>query len=214
MTIPKIIHQIHLGGSAYTNNMKKWQASWKIKNPTFQYMLWTDHIIRKIPIKNRETLASCSNFSEKSDILRYEILYKYGGVYVDTDMECLREIDTFLKNENFIVCKQIPEEETGDKVCGAFLAAEKKHKLIGKLVEGIRNRNHTHGNESADKKFGPRYISDVIDKKYYKDSKYVYPFMWYDKYSYENNSKKYPEAYAVHYWNASWWDNKSDDDNY
>ena len=166
-----------------------------------------------MPIQNRETLPFCRNFSEQSDILRFEILYNYGGVYVDTDMECLKSINTFLENENFIVCKQIPQKETGNKVCGAFLAAEKNNKLIGKLVEGIKNRNHTHADEDSGKKFGPGYIEDTVDKKYYKDSKYVYPFMWYDEYSYENNSKKYPNAYAVHYWSASWWGGKSNDNN-
>ena len=29
----------------------------------------------------------------KSDIARYEIIYRYGGVYIDTDFECLRPLD-------------------------------------------------------------------------------------------------------------------------
>ena len=31
----------------------------------------------------------------KSDILRYEILYKYGGVYIDTDYECVTNIGKY-----------------------------------------------------------------------------------------------------------------------
>jgi mannosyltransferase OCH1-like enzyme len=38
-----------------------------------------------------------SNFGEKSDIWRYEILFRLGGVYVDTDFECVRPFDSLLE---------------------------------------------------------------------------------------------------------------------
>ena len=42
---------------------------------------------------------------ERADILRLEILYRYGGVYVDGDLECLRPLDDVLDGEDFVgVC--------------------------------------------------------------------------------------------------------------
>ena len=35
---------------------------------------------------------------EKSDIFRYEILYRFGGVYVDTDFECIKPFECFAQN--------------------------------------------------------------------------------------------------------------------
>ena len=43
-------------------------------------------------MKNKLAFSQASNWGMKSDILRYEILMKYGGVYVDTDYECLINI--------------------------------------------------------------------------------------------------------------------------
>ena len=43
-------------------------------------------------LKNQKAYSSAKNWGMKSDILRYEILQKFGGVYIDTDYECLQNI--------------------------------------------------------------------------------------------------------------------------
>ena len=43
-------------------------------------------------MKNNFAFSQASNWGMKSDIFRYEILMKYGGVYIDTDYECLINI--------------------------------------------------------------------------------------------------------------------------
>ena len=86
MNIPKIIHQIHLGSSPLSDLEKKWQLSWKKNNPEYIYILWDEQkIAQHIEITHAQAFYDCKNFSEKSDILRFEILYQFGGVYVDTD---------------------------------------------------------------------------------------------------------------------------------
>jgi mannosyltransferase OCH1-like enzyme len=37
----------------------------------------------------------------KSDILRYEILYREGGIYIDIDYECLQSIENIINNCTF-----------------------------------------------------------------------------------------------------------------
>lgn len=88
--IPKIIHFIWLGSRLpewYYENIKKWQA----KLPEFHILFWDDwHADDFIKNKQSENLYNqSSNFGVKSDILRYEILNKIGGLYVDTDFLCI-----------------------------------------------------------------------------------------------------------------------------
>lgn len=47
-------------------------------------------------LKNVEALKCAKNYGEKSDILRYEILCQFGGIYVDCDFECLKSFDGLL----------------------------------------------------------------------------------------------------------------------
>ena len=48
--------------------------------------------VKSIILKNKKAYSLAKNWGMKSDILRYEILQKFGGVYIDTDYECLQNI--------------------------------------------------------------------------------------------------------------------------
>ena len=88
--IPKIIHFIWLGAP-----MPEWYAKniedWKNKNPDFEVKIWGNEEVEEfLPEMKTKTLYLASpSWGNKSDILRYEILKKYGGLYVDVDFLCL-----------------------------------------------------------------------------------------------------------------------------
>src|SRR5271157_4561121 len=85
--IPKIIHQIWLGGDLPKKYFKLIETFKKF-NPDWIHMLWTDENIKDLDLINKEIFDKQINMGSKSDILRYEILKKYGGIYFDTDFEC------------------------------------------------------------------------------------------------------------------------------
>lgn len=208
--IPKVIHQIHLGNKPLSNQELKWQKTWKTYNPDWEFILWDDERLKSIDIINQDYLDDCDNYSMKSDILRFDILYQFGGLYIDTDFECLKPIDPLFNDKDFIVCRQNPN---GPSVCGAFFAATEHNSLVRKLVEGIPQRSITHKGKHCVAKYGPTYITDVIDENYGQEFKYskafepryVYPFMWNKKHSTKDDLNKiYPQAYAAHWWNISW----------
>ena len=206
--IPKIIHQIHMGEQPLSNQELKWQQTWKKYNPDWELILWNDERLKTINIINEKYLDSCDNYSMKSDILRFDILYQFGGVYVDTDFECLKNLDPFLSEKDFVICKQIPERQHGAKICGAFMAANKFNQHIGKLVNGIADRSVSHKDKNAVLRYGPFYLQDNIPEELVLDSKYVYPFMWYEakgiSRNHTNLKQAFPESFAVHHWNGSW----------
>ena len=92
--IPKIVHQIWLGGPV-PEVYQAWMSSWLALNG-WEYKLWTDEELKTFHLHNKDLFDMAKNFGEKSDILRLEILFQYGGGYVDTDFECLRP-DSFSK---------------------------------------------------------------------------------------------------------------------
>jgi mannosyltransferase OCH1-like enzyme len=51
-----------------------------------------------------ESFDRATNVGMKSDVLRYEILWRYGGVYVDVDYECLENIDQLSDSSSFFCC--------------------------------------------------------------------------------------------------------------
>lgn len=202
--IPKIIHQIHLGDTPLSEEEIAWMNSWKHFNPEWKMILWDDSLINNFSIKNKDQLNRCKNYSEKSDILRFEILYEFGGLYVDTDFECLKNIDNLILKRNFTICRQ------SDKViCGAFIASSKQNEYIKNLVDGIVEREKTHGRKDSAHKYGPAYITDVLGIENSISSHYVYPYLWTEKNRRNENFKKTsPESYAVHHWRESWLKNR------
>jgi mannosyltransferase OCH1-like enzyme len=92
--IPRIIHQIWLG-SEVPEKYHCLQESFKQFHPDWEYCLWTDEMINTLQLINKDVYDSSTNYGEKSDIARYEILYRFGGVYADMDVKCLASFDEF-----------------------------------------------------------------------------------------------------------------------
>ena len=93
--IPKKIHQIWLGGEV-PEKYEYFMQSWKRFHPTWEYRLWTDADAESFGMERIDAYHSSSNMGTRSDIFSYEILRRHGGLYVDTDFECLKPFDDLL----------------------------------------------------------------------------------------------------------------------
>lgn len=214
--IPKTFHQIWMGkttprtltDSRIDSFYRKWHDSWLLKNPGWEFKIWDDERVKWFTFRKprlKRLLESCKSFSEKSDLLRFHLLYRFGGVYIDTDFECLRNIDSFVQGKSFVVCKETPR-----KLCAAFLASTPQHPNLKKLIDLSWDRDRSL---TADWKYGPWFVTqhlgleageeDGIDS----DVKRVYPYGYQEMWRcHEDFSKTHPEAYAAHHWMFSWSD--------
>jgi len=206
--IPKIIHQIHMGEKPFSEKELNWQKSWLENNPDWEYVFWDDGKIQEHfhLFENQEQFNRCNNFSEKSDVLRFEILYIYGGLYIDTDFQCLKPINPLFEGKDIVLFTQQPR-----KICGAFFGASKNNHLVKKLIDNLPLREKSHGDRISDCKYGPEYITSLLYKEGVhtvdgsaSKEKTVFPYLWYEDRRRENFRKTHPEAYAVHHWSGSW----------
>ena len=104
MKIPKIIHQIWLDKPSMTQFFIKLTDTWKSKNPEWKHILWDKENAQSFL---EESFSNWLPFYEqltynvqRFDLLRYLILIKYGGIYVDADYECLDKIDSILEDQS------------------------------------------------------------------------------------------------------------------
>lgn len=92
--IPKVIHQIWIGGDVPKVYIP-FMESWKTHHPDWTYKFWdegdADRMLANNPVYQRS-----NNNGMKSDILRYAILQQEGGIYIDTDFECLHPLDDLM----------------------------------------------------------------------------------------------------------------------
>jgi mannosyltransferase OCH1-like enzyme len=91
--IPHIIHFVWFGPLPVPEAIVE---SWKQYHPGFEVRIWTESTI--FPLHNQKQFDETYRYNQKSDLARYEILLRYGGIYVDCDICCIRPITPLLSN--------------------------------------------------------------------------------------------------------------------
>jgi mannosyltransferase OCH1-like enzyme len=100
--IPKIIHLIWIG-KPIPERCQKVVESWKKFHPDWIVKVWGNKDALAFKFQNQEAFDTAKNYSEKSDIWRQELLYQYGGIYADTDQECLQSFDSLNRTAEFFI---------------------------------------------------------------------------------------------------------------
>lgn len=206
--VPKLIHQIWLG-SSFPKKYIDYQKSWQSKNPDYGYMLWTDNDIKKLNLYNSQQYQASSNLGVKSDIARYEILYKYGGIYVDTDFECLRPFDNQFLSRSFLAGQLF---SYSPQLANGLIIAEPKSKFLKIIIESLPQYPGDMSPMEVLRYCGPFYISELLWKHHLQldnilvlPSQYFYPWPNYERH---RAGQRYDwvseESAAIHHWESSW----------
>ena len=205
--IPKIIHQIWIGGplpEAFAQLCESWK--YYHINRGWLYKLWTDKDVPELKLQNQRFFNENENPGVRSDLMRWEILYNFGGFYLDVDYECLQPLDSLLCYD-FVTAIQ-PLDTLFIQLGNAFIGAHPKHPILKYCIEEIKNNWHYKG---APMKTGPVYFTKAFYKIAGRNGRldialpptYFYPLgsqekeMQYEKWLDEG-------AYAIHHWAKSW----------
>jgi hypothetical protein len=132
VVVPRTIHHIWIGPDPLPAEHRGWIQSWKRHHPSWELRLWTEQDLPADPIRP-EILDRLRAPVERADILRLEILHRHGGVYVDTDVECLRPIDDVLGDSRFVVACLKPGQVTN-----TFIASIPGHPLLARALAEAR----------------------------------------------------------------------------
>ncbi len=205
--IPKHIHQIWIGGPL-PEVFKKYIDTWKQMHPDWGYTLWTDENVHELfPLHNQSYYDESEGMGVKSDLLKWEIIYRFGGVYVDVDYECLQPLDELHHLYDFYTAYQ-PLDAFFVQLGAALYAAHPEHLILKHCIETIQDDWHHKG---APKKSGPCHFSKsfmaVAGENGSRDiafpSFYFYPLG--SKERVLRRSQWVREgAYAIHHWAMSW----------
>lgn len=130
LKIPRIFHWIWLGPHPLPRAHALWREGWLAKHPDWRAMVWTDSNLP--PLINAPEFAEAQNFAQAADILRYEIVWRYGGVYVDTDMECLQNVEELLHGIDAFAGWLEPNE-----ICNCIFGATAKHTWLKDIIAGL-----------------------------------------------------------------------------
>ena len=158
MGIPRLVHQIWIGPKKRPDIWMDTVKSF-CETQDFEYVLWDDKKVSELKMVNQSFYDKEPTYNGKSDILRYEILYQYGGVYIDADSVILKPeqfntlLTSFNKDAGF------GYEINGKLVCGGVSIAVSGSKIIKHCVDAIPGRDMT---KMAWISVGPGLITDIV----------------------------------------------------
>jgi mannosyltransferase OCH1-like enzyme len=140
--IPKNLHIIWVGD--IQKQPKKCISSWQKNHPDWNFRLWTDSDLHESSWINQSHLKAfvdAGHWSAVADLMRYEILYRHGGVYVDADSFSLRPLDDWmLETEMFACWENTLAKGRAQLVSNAFLGSVPDNPFLLYVIETIRNR--------------------------------------------------------------------------
>jgi hypothetical protein len=136
--IPKVIHQIWLGGPM-PKNYQYYSKTWKQYHPDWEVKLWTEEDLLKEKFSVEDLYWQAESYQERADIMRYAILNRYGGVYVDTDIECLANYDELNHKYEFYAGMESPViNKMVVSIPNSLIAAKPDHPILTKTIENLR----------------------------------------------------------------------------
>ena len=107
--IPKIIHYCWVGGNPKPQSVLYCIESWKKFCPDYEIKEWNESNYDFTQNKYMQQAYEAKKWGFVPDYARLDIIYKYGGIYLDTDVEMVRSFDELLNQEGFMGF-----ENTGD----------------------------------------------------------------------------------------------------
>jgi len=215
--IPKLIHFIWLG-SPLPASCRKMISTWKKMHPSWTILVWNDESVARFGLANKDAFDKAVNFGEKSDIARYEILYRYGGVYADTDFECLKPFDELHRSCGLYA------GVNGDNQCllNGLIGASPRHPVMRACIEHLKAGPGDHDENRIMQSTGPYLFTRMfLDYAAKAEGERIVPFPPSFFYSYPGSMRDFskdpeeikrnfvkPESFAIHYWASAWMRNK------
>lgn len=115
--IPKKIHYCWFGRNPLPKAAIKCIQSWKKYFPDYEIIEWNEDNYNVNKIRYTEEAYREKKYAFVSDYARFDILYKEGGIYFDTDVEVIKSFDDILENNAFMGC----ETDSTDNNTGTFV---------------------------------------------------------------------------------------------
>lgn len=198
--IPRVIHRIWLG-PPMPDEFERYGDGWQTIHPDWRMKLWTEESLPRLRNQDlydrAEKIAPASIWQFRADVVRYELLEREGGLYVDADMECRRSFAPLLVGVDLMAAWEVDDVWMNNAMLGATV----RHPFITALVDGLAENVARNRGKPPNHLSGPRYLTRLYKKLQppitILPARSVYPYRFDELW---REGEEFPEAHAIHRW--------------
>lgn len=215
--IPKIIHYCWFSDEKKGKIIRRCLHSWHKRLPEYRIRCWDKNSFDFCSVPFVEEAYRHKKYAFMSDYIRLHALYHEGGVYLDSDVEILKNISPLLNNRFFCGTEIHPRDgKLMINIEAAIMGAEPRHPFIKALLDYYNDLHFENKDGSINRIEMPLQISSIAEKSWgynhvdmsqnLKDGITIYPS---SVFSGNNDPRAYQhrdQLYAYHHTVASWVD--------
>ena len=217
MEIPKVIHYCWFGGKPLPKLGIKCIESWRKFFPDYEIKRWDESNFDVDAIAYTKESYAAKKYAFVSDYARFWILYKYGGLYFDTDVEVIRPMDEIIARGSFMGCEQPAEIGALPQKLGVApglgLGVTPGLELYKEILELYSSLHFILDDGSYNYTTVVRYVTDLLCEKGLKNlpeiqyirGVYIYPADYFCPIStIDGKLRLTPNTRSVHWYEQSW----------
>lgn len=210
--IPPRIHYCWFGGNPLPERYKRYIDSWERYCPDYEIIEWNESNLDINETAFTSEAYKAGKFGFVPDYFRLKIIYEYGGIYLDTDVEVIKSLDDLRYNEAF--CGM---EYPGITAFGLGFGAVAHNEIIRGLMSFYKTKHFVNPDGSYDMTPSPVIQSNMIVDIGMKKSASFQNFKGLSVYPVDVLSPKNPytgelriseNTYTIHHFDGTWMDSQ------
>lgn len=211
--IPKIMHRVWLSGEPLPLAAKEFIEGWTRLHSDWEQRLWTSENLPEMV--NRSLFDRVGGWAAKTDVLRYELMRSFGGVYLDVDVEPCKNIDALIAGLDSFAPRFREESSPifNPDFCLeiAVLGSVPHHPLFEQVVASLGPWQEQHPGADILLATGPEYFSLQV-----QEWRKCQPAGWeltefppsvfqpYEHFEHDREAIDHPHSYGIHRCWGSW----------
>lgn len=204
--IPKVIHYCWFGRNPKSSLIKKCIKSWKEKCPDYEIVEWNETNFDINCCEYVKQAYEQKKWAYVSDYARFYILNKYGGIYVDTDVQFLKPLDDLLSTKFLGFARE-------DLVATGLIMASSKNDWFCQDVLATYENDHFEINSDPTKMYSiGKRTAKILEKNgliYNGEEQGVRDYTIYPEYYFNSTKGEFfqkadTRAYTIHHYAATW----------
>ena len=219
--IPKNIHYCWFGGQPLPELATKCINSWKAYFPEYSIIEWNESNFDINCCAYVREAYKAKKWAFVSDYARFFILYNYGGIYFDTDVEVIKDMSEILRDGAFMGTEPVSNDIPGFQQeinPGLGLAVEAGNEIYKQMLNFYENTHYIFYDGSVNDQTVVKYTTNLLYQYGYKginkiqeiNGIKIYPPQYFCPQNYETGELNITEkTYSIHHFAATWqslWD--------